>query len=62
MGKKTGFMEFGRELPRRRPIPVRLRDWREVYERFPKSRPRRRARAAWTAASRSVTTAAHSGT
>ncbi len=35
MGKPTGFMEFDRELPRRRPVPVRLRDWREVYESFP---------------------------
>src|SRR5580698_8503170 len=35
MGKPSGFLEFGRELPRRRPIPVRLRDWREVYEPFP---------------------------
>jgi glutamate synthase (NADPH/NADH) small chain len=35
MGKPTGFMEYGRELPRRRPIPVRVRDWREVYESFP---------------------------
>src|ERR1700730_10819277 len=34
MGKPTGFMEYGRELPKRRPIPVRLRDWREVYEPF----------------------------
>ena len=34
MGKPTGFIEFGRELPRRRPVPVRLRDWREVYEPF----------------------------
>jgi glutamate synthase (NADPH) small chain len=34
MGKTTGFMEFGRELPRRRPVPVRLRDWHEVYEPF----------------------------
>ena len=34
MGKTTGFMEYGRELPRRRPISVRLRDWREVYEPF----------------------------
>ncbi len=32
MGKPTGFLEFGREVPRRRPVPVRLRDWREVYE------------------------------
>ncbi len=35
MGKPTGFMEHGRELPKRRPVPVRLRDWREVYEPFP---------------------------
>ena len=35
MGKPTGFMEYRRELPRRRPIPVRVRDWREVYESFP---------------------------
>jgi glutamate synthase (NADPH) small chain len=35
MGKTTGFMEYDRHLPRRRPIPVRLRDWREVYEPFP---------------------------
>ncbi len=34
MGKPTGFMEYGRELPRRRPVPVRLRDWHEVYEPF----------------------------
>jgi glutamate synthase (NADPH/NADH) small chain len=34
MGKPTGFIEFGRSLPRRRPVSVRLRDWREVYEPF----------------------------
>ncbi len=34
MGKTTGFMEYGRKLPRRRPVSVRLRDWREVYEPF----------------------------
>ncbi len=28
-------MRHGRELPTRRPVPVRLRDWREVYEPFP---------------------------
>ena len=26
---------YDRELPARRPVPVRLRDWREVYEDFP---------------------------
>ncbi|MCW2603781.1 MAG: gltD [Pseudonocardiales bacterium] len=36
MGKVTGFLEYPRELPKRRPVPVRIMDWREVYEPFPK--------------------------
>ncbi|HUX04172.1 MAG TPA: glutamate synthase subunit beta [Acidimicrobiales bacterium] len=32
MGKITGFLEFERRGPQYRPVPVRLRDWREVYE------------------------------
>ncbi len=32
MGKVTGFLEFERQGPAYRPVPVRLRDWREVYE------------------------------
>ncbi len=32
MGKVTGFLEFERRGPRTRPVAVRLRDWREVYE------------------------------
>lgn len=32
MGKVTGFLEFERQTPAYRPVPVRLRDWREVYE------------------------------
>jgi glutamate synthase (NADPH) small chain len=35
MGEATGFMKYERELPQRRPVPVRLRDWKEVYEPFP---------------------------
>jgi len=27
-------MKYDRELPARRPVPVRLRDWKEVYEPF----------------------------
>jgi len=27
----NGFMRYERRLPARRPVPVRLRDWREVY-------------------------------
>jgi glutamate synthase (NADPH) small chain len=34
MGDTTGFMKHGRELPTRRPVAVRLRDWKEVYEPF----------------------------
>jgi glutamate synthase (NADPH/NADH) small chain len=32
MGKPTGFLEFDRRGPTLRPVRVRLRDWREVYE------------------------------
>ncbi len=36
MGETTGFLKWGRHTPTRRPVPVRLRDWKEVYEPFPK--------------------------
>lgn len=32
MPNPHGFMEHGRELPTRRPVPVRIKDWKEVYE------------------------------
>jgi glutamate synthase (NADPH/NADH) small chain len=32
VGKVTGFLEYPREGPRYRPVPIRLRDWHEVYE------------------------------
>ncbi len=32
MGKVTGFLEFDRRGPNLRPVAVRLRDWREVFE------------------------------
>jgi glutamate synthase (NADPH/NADH) small chain len=32
VGKVTGFLEYPRQGPHYRPVPVRLRDWREVYE------------------------------
>jgi glutamate synthase (NADPH/NADH) small chain len=38
MGETTGFLKWERETPTRRPVPVRLRDWREVYEPFPKDK------------------------
>ena len=36
MGKGTGFIEFDRELPGRRSIADRIKDYREVYELWPK--------------------------
>ena len=33
-------MKYGRELPTRRPIPVRVLDWKEVYEDFPPEKVR----------------------
>ena len=35
MGDVKGFLKHGRETPTRRAVPVRLRDWKEVYEPFP---------------------------
>ena len=34
MGKPTGFFEYQRELPSRRPVGDRLGDWRKVYLPF----------------------------
>jgi glutamate synthase (NADPH) small chain len=33
MPDPTGFLTTDRELPKRRPVPIRLMDWREVYTR-----------------------------
>src|SRR5262245_51528304 len=40
MGDTRGFMKYDRELPKRRPIPVRVLDWKEVYEDFPTDKVR----------------------
>ena len=34
MGDPQGFMNLSRELPARRPVDIRIQDWREVYEEF----------------------------
>ena len=34
MGDPRGFLTTDRELPKRRPVDIRIRDWREVYEDF----------------------------
>ena len=38
MGDPKGFLTTRRETPRRRPVQVRIRDWREVYETFGRDR------------------------
>jgi glutamate synthase (NADPH/NADH) small chain len=43
MGETTGFIQWTRETPTRRPVPVRVRDWREVYEPFAPDRLRLQA-------------------
>ena len=35
MADPRGFLTAGRETPTRRPVALRLQDWREVYEDFP---------------------------
>ena len=35
MGKVTGFLEYTRELPQRRPSAERIKDWFEIYQPFP---------------------------
>ena len=35
MGDVRGFLKHGRQVPSRRPVRIRIRDWREVYEEFP---------------------------
>ena len=34
MGETTGFLKWDRKGPTRRPVELRLRDWKEVYEPF----------------------------
>jgi glutamate synthase (NADPH) small chain len=43
MGEATGFLQWDRHLPSRRAVPVRLRDWKEVYEDFPAEEVRTQA-------------------
>ncbi len=43
MAKPTGFMEFGRQTPSRRPVQQRVTDWLEVYEAFPTDHLRQQA-------------------
>src|ERR1700737_3459918 len=40
MGKVTGFFEYARETPGRRPPADRINDWFEVYQDFPEDKVR----------------------
>jgi glutamate synthase (NADPH) small chain len=39
----TGFLKHSRKTPTRRPVPVRILDWNEVYEPFPEGELRTQA-------------------
>jgi glutamate synthase (NADPH/NADH) small chain len=43
VGDPWGFLRADRENPRRRPVDLRLRDWREVHEPMPADQLRRQA-------------------
>jgi glutamate synthase (NADPH) small chain len=43
MGKVTGFLEYTRELPSRRPTAERINDYFEIYQPFPESAVRNQA-------------------
>lgn len=34
MGEVSGFLQWGRTAPTRRPVSIRIKDWKEVYEPF----------------------------
>jgi glutamate synthase (NADPH/NADH) small chain len=40
MGKPTGFLEIGRELPDKRPVAERIQDWKEINRPFPEEKVR----------------------
>ena len=40
MGKVTGFKEYSREIPARRPVQERVQDYFEVYLPFPEEKVR----------------------
>lgn len=59
MADPSGFLKYThRELPKRRPVPLRLKDWHEVYEDFDEGTLREQATRAWIAGFRSATTGA----
>ncbi len=43
MGKPTGFKEYNRELPQRRPVDERINDYEEIYQPFPQDKAKNQA-------------------
>jgi len=43
MGKVTGFLEYEREVPTRRPIEERVNDYFEIYQEFDDSKVKTQA-------------------
>ncbi len=43
MADPSGFLKFGRAVAPKRPVDIRISDWREVYERFPVESTREQA-------------------
>jgi glutamate synthase (NADPH/NADH) small chain len=43
MADPSGFLKFKKALPSRRPVDLRLMDWKEVYEPFPEAHLREQA-------------------
>jgi glutamate synthase (NADPH/NADH) small chain len=43
VGKITGFLEYTRETPERRPVLERVNDWFEVYQPFPEQKLKHQA-------------------
>ena len=38
MGDPKGFMKYAREGPKRKPIELRVLDWKEMYEPIPEDK------------------------
>ena len=55
MADPKGFLTTPRETPARRPVDVRIRDWREVYTDFPPVALESQAGRWWITACRSAT-------
>ena len=62
MADPKGFLTTPRITPKRRPIDVRILDWKEVYEPQDMSELKNKPDAVWIAAFRSVIRAVRSET